>query len=72
MPHYGVVDFMLESMARGDFYILCPDNAVPREIDELRMRWAMDDIIENRPPLSRWQPDYKSAFEDFLKEGLSK
>ncbi len=67
-----VVDFMLESMARGDFYILCPDNAVPREIDELRMRWAMDDIIENRPPLSRWHPDYKSAFEDFLKEGLSK
>ncbi|MCB1646984.1 MAG: SDR family NAD(P)-dependent oxidoreductase, partial [Pseudomonadales bacterium] len=24
-----VADFMLESLQRGDFYILCPDNAVP-------------------------------------------
>ena len=25
-----VADFMLESLARGDFYILCPDNDTPR------------------------------------------
>ena len=66
-----VVDFMLKSMAAGDFYILCPDNTVPREVDELRMRWAIDDIIENRPPLSRWHPDYKDAFTAFLNEGLA-
>ncbi|HVO02996.1 MAG TPA: SDR family NAD(P)-dependent oxidoreductase [Candidatus Cybelea sp.] len=60
-------DFMLESLARGDFYILCPDNAVTREMDERRMAWAMGDIIENRPALSRWHPDYKDAFENFLK-----
>ncbi|MBE7204717.1 MAG: SDR family NAD(P)-dependent oxidoreductase [Parafilimonas terrae] len=62
-----VVDFMLESLERGDFYILCPDNDVARATDEKRMLWAMGDIVENRPALSRWHPDYKEAFERFMK-----
>jgi NAD(P)-dependent dehydrogenase (short-subunit alcohol dehydrogenase family) len=62
-----VVDFMLASMAAGDFYILCPDNAVPRELDERRILWAAGDIVENRPPLSRWHPEYKDAFAKFAK-----
>lgn len=62
-----VVEFMFESLARGDFYILCPDNDVKRELDEKRMAWSIGDIIENRPALSRWHPDYKDAFEAFLK-----
>ncbi len=61
-----VVDFMLEGLAAGDFYILCPDNDVTREIDEKRMRWAMDDVILNRPLLSRWHPDYKDAFAKYM------
>jgi NAD(P)-dependent dehydrogenase (short-subunit alcohol dehydrogenase family) len=61
------VDFMLDSMGRGDFYILCPDNDVPREMDERRILWAAGDIVENRPPLSRWHPDYKEAFAKFAK-----
>jgi len=61
-----VVDFLLEHLARGDFYILCPDNAVPREMDERRMQWAIDDVIENRPALSRWHPDYAAAFAEFM------
>ena len=61
-----VVDFMAESLARGDFYILCPDNAVDRRTDERRMEWAMGDIIENRPALSRWDKRYKDAFAQFL------
>lgn len=63
-----VVDFMLESLARGDFYILCPDNEVQRPTDERRMAWAAGDIIENRPALSRWHPDHKAAFEQFMKQ----
>ena len=63
-----VAGFMLESIARGDFYILCPDNDVDRATDEKRMRWAMDDIIENRPALSRWHPDYKDAFARYMAE----
>jgi NAD(P)-dependent dehydrogenase (short-subunit alcohol dehydrogenase family) len=62
-----VVDFMLASMGKGDFYILCPDNDVPRELDERRILWAAGDIVENRPPLSRWHPDYKDAFAKFAK-----
>ena len=57
---------MLERLAAGDFYILCPDNETPRELDERRMAWAMGDIIENRPALSRWHPDYKDAFQAFV------
>ena len=54
---------MLESLARGDFYILCPDNDVSRDMDERRIAWAAGDLIENRPALSRWRPDYAAAFE---------
>ncbi len=61
-----VVDFMLERLVAGDFYILCPDNDVAREIDNARIAWAAQDIIQNRPPLSRWHPDWKNAFTDYM------
>lgn len=60
-------DFMMESLDKGDFYILCPDNDVPRPLDEKRMAWAVGDIIENRPPLSRWHPDHAEAFASYVK-----
>ncbi|MFD1328751.1 SDR family NAD(P)-dependent oxidoreductase [Mycoplana ramosa] len=62
------VDFMMGSLDRGDFYILCPDNEVDRATDQKRIRWAAGDIIENRPPLSRWHPDYGQAFKAFLEQ----
>ena len=61
-----VIEFMLESLARDDFYILCPDNDVDRATDERRMQWAMGDVIENRPALSRWHPAWKDRFEAFM------
>jgi len=61
------VDFMLESLERGDFYILCPDNDVTRALDEKRILWAAGDIVENRPALSRWHPDFAEAFKAFAK-----
>jgi NAD(P)-dependent dehydrogenase (short-subunit alcohol dehydrogenase family) len=63
------VDFMIEHINAGNFYILCPDNDVPRQLDEKRMLWAAGDIIENRPPLSRWHKDYADAFAAFVKGG---
>jgi NAD(P)-dependent dehydrogenase (short-subunit alcohol dehydrogenase family) len=57
-----VVDFMLAAIERGDFYILCPDNEVSREMDEKRLQWTADDIIKNRPALSRWRPEFAEAF----------
>ncbi|TXM87199.1 SDR family NAD(P)-dependent oxidoreductase [Methylobacterium sp. WL30] len=56
------VAFLLERMAQGDFYILCPDNETTRAQDERRIAWAAGDIIENRPALSRWHPDHSEAF----------
>ena len=66
-----VVDFMLAGIEAGDFYILCPDNEVTRAMDNARMEWAMGDLIEGRPPLSRWHDDYKDAFAAFLAERVS-
>jgi NAD(P)-dependent dehydrogenase (short-subunit alcohol dehydrogenase family) len=65
-----VIDFMLEAMAAGDFYLLCPDNDVTRDMDERRILWAAQDIIKNRPALSRWHPDYKQAFADFMQSKI--
>ena len=61
-----VVDFMVAAMAAGDFYIICPDNDVTRDIDNRRILWAAEDIIRNRPALSRWHPDYRAEFAEFL------
>jgi NAD(P)-dependent dehydrogenase (short-subunit alcohol dehydrogenase family) len=61
------VDFMMARLAEGDFYILCPDNDVARPLDERRILWAAGDIVENRPALSRWHPDYAEAFKAFAE-----
>lgn len=61
-------EFMIERITAGDFYILCPDNEVSRSLDEKRIAWAAGDIIENRPPLSRWHPDHAGAFTQFLEK----
>ncbi|WP_024518353.1 SDR family NAD(P)-dependent oxidoreductase [Bradyrhizobium sp. Tv2a-2] len=61
------VDFMIERLDADDFYILCPDNDVPRPLDERRILWAAGDIVENRPALSRWHPDYAEKFAAFVK-----
>jgi NAD(P)-dependent dehydrogenase (short-subunit alcohol dehydrogenase family) len=61
-----VIDAMLSGMAAGDFYIICPDNDVTRDIDNRRILWAAGDIVHNRPALSRWHPDFKDQFAAFL------
>jgi NAD(P)-dependent dehydrogenase (short-subunit alcohol dehydrogenase family) len=61
-----VVDFMLTSLRRGDFYVICPDNDTPRKLDEKRIQWNADDLIRNRPALSRWHPDYSAEYDAFV------
>jgi NAD(P)-dependent dehydrogenase (short-subunit alcohol dehydrogenase family) len=63
-----VTEFLLAGLAAGDFYIICPDNDVTREMDEKRMQWAAEDVIRNRPALSRWHPDYKDEFAKFMAQ----
>ncbi|MEM0977022.1 MAG: SDR family NAD(P)-dependent oxidoreductase [Pseudomonadota bacterium] len=60
--------FFIESVNNGDFYILCPDNDVPRWKDEKRIAWAAGDLIENRPALSRWHPEYAEAFDAYMEQ----
>lgn len=64
-----VVDYLFAALDRDEFYILCPDNDVDRQTDARRILWAAGDIVENRPPLSRWHPDYGDAFKDWLGRG---
>jgi NAD(P)-dependent dehydrogenase (short-subunit alcohol dehydrogenase family) len=61
------IDFMLARLEADDFYILCPDNDVPRALDERRVLWAAGDIVDNRPALSRWHPEYADKFAAFVK-----
>lgn len=62
-------DYFLARMAKGDFYILCPDNDVDETRDARRVAWSAGDVIENRPALSRWHPDYAEAFAKFEASG---
>ena len=57
-----VVERMLERLEAGDFYILCPDDETTPEQDRKRIAWTAGDLIENRPALSRWHPDWQEAF----------
>lgn len=61
-----VVDFMLEHLSADDFYILCPDNEVTRDIDNARITWAAQDLTQNRPALSRWHKDHAQPFKDYM------
>lgn len=63
------VDYFMARMAKGDFYILCPDNDVDETRDRRRVAWSVQDIVENRPALSRWHPDYAEAFKKFEETG---
>jgi len=66
-----VIEYMVKMLNDDKFYIICPDNDVTVELDNLRCTWTMQDITLNRPPLSRWHPDYKEAFAKYLEENKS-
>lgn len=61
-----VVDRLLDGVAAGDFYILCQDNETTREQDAKRILWHAGDLVQNRPALSRWHPDWQEAFARFM------
>lgn len=61
------VSYLFGRIAKGDFYVLCPDNMVNEGTDARRVLWAAGDVAENRPALSRWHPDWSEAFSEFEK-----
>ena len=62
-----VAERLIQGLERDEFYILCQDNETTRDQDERRILWAAGDLVENRPALSRWHPDYKEAFDAFME-----
>lgn len=62
-----VIDYFIQRFNKGDFYIICPDNTVTSKMDAKRITWAYQDIIRNRPALSRWHPEWKDAFSSWMK-----
>ena len=57
---------MVQKMEAGKFYILCPDNDVTEETDKKRMLWSVGDIVEGRPPLTRWREEYKEEAGEWM------
>lgn len=54
-----VADYLEEKMAEGQFWVICPDNDVSAKLDRQRMTWGTGDMLEGRPPLTRWREDWK-------------
>jgi len=61
-----VVAYMEAAIGREEFFILCPDEETPNETDHKRILWNALDIIESRPALSRWHPEWKERFAAFM------
>ncbi|KAK2781685.1 hypothetical protein FQN53_000476 [Emmonsiellopsis sp. PD_33] len=67
-----VADYMVDKVVKGDFYIICPDNETTESMDEARMAWAMGDLMERRPPLSRWDGKWKEQAAKWIKSEAEK
>ncbi|MGH1372146.1 MAG: SDR family NAD(P)-dependent oxidoreductase [Cellvibrionaceae bacterium] len=62
--------YLMESLERGDFYIICPDGEVTETMDRKRILWGAMDMVNNRPALSRWHPDYNDEFIEYMEKDL--
>ncbi|KAK7424059.1 hypothetical protein QQX98_000669 [Neonectria punicea] len=54
-----VVDYLEKKMQEGQFWVICPDNDVTEALDRKRMMWTAGDMVQGRPPLTRWRDDWK-------------
>ncbi|TPX10574.1 uncharacterized protein E0L32_008460 [Thyridium curvatum] len=61
-----VVEFLERRMAEGKFYAVCPDNDVSESTDRRRMLWSVGDIVEGRPPMSRWREEWKGPAQEWM------
>ncbi|GFZ51208.1 hypothetical protein JCM24511_08966 [Saitozyma sp. JCM 24511] len=62
------VEYMVDKIfVKRSFYAVCPDNECSEARDRAEEAWTANDIIEKRPALSRWHPDYADKFKAYLK-----
>ena len=62
---FGQVDLLMNNAVTRKNAGTWRDGEVTPGLDRKRILWAAGDIVDNRPPLSRWHPDYKDAFAAF-------
>ncbi|RDW72063.1 hypothetical protein BP5796_08097 [Coleophoma crateriformis] len=63
-----VVDYLETKLADGKFYVICPDNDVDEATDKKRMLWTAGDLVEGRPPLTRWRPEWKETAGEWMSK----
>ncbi|KAI5254077.1 short chain dehydrogenase/reductase [Aureobasidium subglaciale] len=63
-----VAEYGVKKMCEGQFYIVCPDDDVSEELDKARMAYAVGDVVEGRPALSRWHEEYKDSAAEWIQK----
>ncbi|OJD36685.1 short chain dehydrogenase reductase [Diplodia corticola] len=63
-----IAGYMYQKMGEDKFYIICPDNDVSEETDKKRMLWSVGDVVNGRPPLTRWRAEWKEEAEKWMSE----
>ncbi|KAI5467814.1 short-chain dehydrogenase/reductase [Mariannaea sp. PMI_226] len=61
-----VVEYLEKKMEEGQFWVVCPDNEVTETLDKKRMKWAAEEAITGKPPLSRWREDWKEKAKEAI------
>ena len=67
-----VAEELERGLQQGSFYIICPDDDVDQALDKARMQWGCDDNLEDRPPLSRWEKEWKGKAEKAIQEDAAR
>lgn len=62
-----VTEFMAKKMAQNVFYIICPDNDVTEDLDKKRILWTANDVVQGRPPLTRWRKEWKDKAQSAIE-----
>ncbi|PVI00982.1 NAD(P)-binding protein [Periconia macrospinosa] len=63
-----VSSYMLDKMKAGAFYIICPDNDVSEAMDRKRILWSAGDVVEGRPPLTRWRAEFEGEVREWMEK----
>ncbi|KAL5337951.1 hypothetical protein BJX70DRAFT_220726 [Aspergillus crustosus] len=63
-----VAEELDRGLQRGSFYIICPDDETDPALDAARMQWGVEDILQDRPALSRWEQEWKVRAGKAIRE----
>jgi hypothetical protein len=67
-----VADYFANAYEKGAFYIVCPDGETDPALDQARMKWGSEDVVEDRPALSRWETSWKDKAAQLIQEDAVK